>query len=223
VTRASACYSEGSDLKQAASILGEGKAVPDSMVLTRQRYTFEEWIDSPENTPRCELVDGVPVERMSTSSDHGQIVGELSDWLRRAQRAGFGRAAIGPVAVVLDADGARRNVREPDACFLRQERAYLDTGRAIEGVPDLVIEVLSSGNREDDLPGGEKWRDYERFGVPVYWIVDPEARNVAQYERRDGRLVETARLVSGGVLISSLFPTITLPVDDLFANVRHGR
>jgi len=78
-------------------------------------------------------------------------------------------------------------------------------------------------NREDDLPGGEKWRDYERFGVPVYWIVDPEARNVAQYERRDGRLVETARLVSGGVLISSLFPTITLPVDDLFANVRHGR
>jgi hypothetical protein len=43
-------------------------------VLTRRRYTFDEWIASPPNTPLAELVEGIPVERMATSSNHGWIV-----------------------------------------------------------------------------------------------------------------------------------------------------
>ncbi len=190
------------------------------MVLTKRRYTFDEWVDSPENTLRAELVEGIPVERMSTTRDHGRVVGELWDWLRRAERAGYGEVAMGPVGVVLDAQGERRNVREPDLCFIQEQRRHVITGKAIEGLPDLVIEVLSPTNRADDLPGGEVWRDYERFGVPVYWIVDPEARTVAQHEHRGDRFVETARLRSGDLLSFPLFPEITLPVADLFADVR---
>jgi hypothetical protein len=53
------------------------------VAITTLRYTFDDWIHSPENTPLAELVDGIPVERMATTFDHGQIVGELWDWLRR--------------------------------------------------------------------------------------------------------------------------------------------
>ncbi len=190
------------------------------MSLTRQRYTFDEWIDAPENTTLSELVEGIPVERMSTSSNHGWVAKALWRWLDKAEQAGFGIVQAGPVAVILDASGARRNVREPDFCFLRQERAYLDTGRAIEGVPDLIIEILSPTNRNDQLPGGEIWRDYERFAVPAYWIVDRASRTVTQYLHEHGTFREEAHLHANGVLASPLFPGITLPVDDLFSNLR---
>ena len=168
----------------------------------------------------AELVDGIPVERMSTTADHGRVVKALWRWLDLAEQAGYGSVYLGPVATLLDADSTRRNAREPDIFFLTQDRQYLDNGRVIEGVPDLVIEVLSLTNRSDALPGGEKWRDYERFGVPRYWVVDPEARTVTQYEHRSGRLEEAARLQSGDILSSSLFPGITLPVDTLFQRLR---
>ena len=190
------------------------------MAVTTRRYTFDEWIDSPANGMLTELVDGVPVERMSTTQDHGRVVKALWRWLDQAEHAGFGTVHLGPAAVVLDASGGRRNVREPDICFLSAARAYLDTGKAIEGVPDLVIEVLSPDNRRDDLPGGPIWRDYERFGVPAYWIVDPEARTCTQYVHRGGRFVEDARLGPDGTLQSPLFPGITLPVAGLFHGLR---
>ncbi len=191
-------------------------------MLTHQRYTFDEWIASPTNTPLTELVEGVPVERMATSSNHGWIVKAIWRWLDRAEQAGFGIMHAAPVAVILDAAGARRNVREPDFCFLRLERAHLDTGRAIEGVPDLIIEILSPTNRRDQLPGGDTWGDYERFGVPAYWIVDPTARTVTQYRNDGARLQEEARLGAGDILASPLFPGISQAVAGLFATMRRS-
>jgi len=193
--------------------------MPNRMVLSKRRYTFDEWAESPGNTTLAELVDGIPVERVSTSGDHGEVVGDLWDWLRRAQRAGHGRAYAGPTGVLLDPDRARENVREPDLFFFGPGRPTVRGRKGIEGVPDLVIEVLSPGNYQDELPGGSIWQSYERFGVPSYWIVDFEARTVAQHAHRDGRFVEVARLRSGDVLTSPLFPTITLPAADLFRAV----
>lgn len=197
-----------------------GKAVLNAMVLTRRRYRFDEWIDSPENTMLSELVEGIPVERMSTSRDHGRVVAELFDWLRRAERAGFGEVALGPVAVVLDASGPRRNVREPDLCFIQEQRLYIVTGKGIEGVPDLVIEVLSPTNRNDQLPGGDIWRDYERFRVPDYWIVDPEIRTVSQYAHLGDHYGLPVVLRPGDALKSVLLPGIILPVADIFASLQ---
>ncbi len=190
------------------------------MVVTKRRYTFDVWFDSPANTTLAELVDGIPIERMSTTSDHGSVVKALWRWLDRAEEMGYGTVYLGPVAALLDADSTRRNAREPDVFFLTQDRQYLDAGRAIEGVPDLVIEVLSPTNRGDALPGGEKWRDYERFAVPYYWTVDPDAKTVAQYEHRDGRLQQVALLRPGDTLSSPLLPGITLPVATLFQRLR---
>lgn len=187
------------------------------MALTRQRYTFDEWVDSPENTALSELVEGIPIERMPTTPDHGRIVRRLEHWLTRAEDAGFGEVHVGPVAVVLDTSGPRRNVREPDLCFVRADRAPIVTEKAIEGLPDLVIEVLSPSNRADDLPGGDIWKDYERFGVPRYWIVDPEMQTVAQYEHHGDKFGPPTVLSRDAWLQSDLFPGLTLPVAAIFA------
>ena len=92
------------------------------MVQTQRRYTADEWLDSPQNTTLAELVDGITVERMSTSGDHDEVANVLWRWLDQAHLAGYGRMYAGPTGVLLDPDGARNNVREPDFYFFRQGR-----------------------------------------------------------------------------------------------------
>jgi Uma2 family endonuclease len=53
-------------------------------------------------------------------------------------------------------------------------RAPIITARAVEGPPDLVVEIVSpSTSRKDRLT---KAAPYARFGIPCYWLLDPEQR-----------------------------------------------
>lgn len=195
------------------------KGVLKAMLQTQRRYTVDEWFDSPQNTTLAELVDGIPVERMTTSGDHAEMAKVLTRWLDRAEQAGYGLWFAGPAGVLLDPDSDRNNVREPDFCFFRQGRNPKRASKGIEGVPDFVIEILSHGNWRDDLPGGSVWNSYERFAVPYYWIVSPKDRTVTQYEHEQGHFVEIARLSTSDALICPLFPDLTLAVADLFADI----
>lgn len=51
--------------------------------------------------------------------------------------------------------------------------------RGFLGVPQLVVEVLSPGNAEDDTI--KKKEIYEKFGVPEYWIASPMSRKIYIY------------------------------------------
>ncbi|MFT5872491.1 MAG: Uma2 family endonuclease [Clostridium sp.] len=57
--------------------------------------------------------------------------------------------------------------------------------RGFLGVPQLVAEVLSPSNSEDDTI--KKKDIYEKFGVPEYWIASPMSRKVYVYNLEDGR------------------------------------
>jgi Uma2 family endonuclease len=187
------------------------------MVLTKQRYTFNDWLTVPDDGRRYELLHGEPVEMAAPTNNHGELAEELYMWLRQAQSAGYGRARLGPVAVLLDPQQRRENALNPDVFFIRAGREGISKADAIEGVPDLIIEILSPTTRDRDLPAGEKWRMYEGFGVPFYWLVDPELRTVRQYVLSGGRFTESATLRAGQSLTSPLFPGGSLSVADLFS------
>ena len=57
--------------------------------------------------------------------------------------------------------------------------------KAIFGVPDMVVEVLSKSTRNNDLT--IKKDIYESNGVKEYWIIDPWAKIVTVYHLRDGK------------------------------------
>ena len=57
----------------------------------------------------------------------------------------------------------------------------------VEGVPDLVVEILSpSTTRIDRIL---KKFTYEKYGVREYWIVDPKNKNVEVYHLVEGKFV----------------------------------
>ena len=57
--------------------------------------------------------------------------------------------------------------------------------RGYIGVPQLVVEVLSPSNADDDLI--MKKDLYEKYGVPEYWIISPMSKKVWIYMLIDNK------------------------------------
>ncbi len=98
----------------------------------------------------------------------------------------LGRVFFAP----LDVFFSSINVVEPDVLYVSWAR-FPDSGPArIEGPPDLVVEVLSPSTQRIDLT--RKQALYASFGVPEYWIIDPDAKPVRMLCLEAGAYVEQA-------------------------------
>lgn len=121
------------------------------------------------------------------------------------------RGSIWPeVAVFL----SPRHVYIPDLSFLLLENlARFADDVAIEGPPDLVVEVMSPSTASRDK--AHKLRVYHASGVPWYWLVEAESLLVTEYRHTpDGYLVN--QIVSpDDVFKPALFPGLALPLAEL--------
>ncbi len=68
-------------------------------------------------------------------------------------------------------------VVQPDLCVICDDDK-LDT-RGCNGAPDLVVEILSSGDTKRAMK--EKFEVLEESGVREYWLVNPHDKNVIIY------------------------------------------
>lgn len=66
-------------------------------------------------------------------------------------------------------------IREPDLLFMLAEHAERREEQVWQGA-DLVMEVVSPDDRRRDLV--TKRREYAQAGIPEYWIVDPQQREI---------------------------------------------
>lgn len=82
-----------------------------------------------------------------------------------------------PTDVIL----SRHDIAQPDLVFVSKERSHILTKANIQGVPDLVIEILSDSTRKIDE--GIKYERYERFGVREYWLTDPFQETVTVWKK----------------------------------------
>ena len=193
------------------------------MLATKTRYTFADLLEqAPGDETVYDILGGELVVWTSPADPHAAVVGELFDFLMDAQKADYGWARTAPRAVAFDfreRGFQSQDVTHPDALFVRKARRSIMGYHCVEGAPDLAVEVLSPTTRADDLPGGRKFAIYERYGVPYYWIADPDARTIAQYTWRDGSYGEPVVLSTGDALSCPLFPTITRDVAQIFAGI----
>jgi Uma2 family endonuclease len=74
----------------------------------------------------------------------------------------------------------------------------LITGRGIEGIPDLVVEILSPSTALRDLD--HKRFAYEAAGVPEYLIVNPDEKAGVLLHLVNGRYEEAFRAAWGAVV-----------------------
>jgi Uma2 family endonuclease len=115
---------------------------------------------------------------------------------------------------------APNKVRRPDVSFIRAERLaanQIPPGH-LRIAPDLAVEVVSPNDLHYETD--QKLEDYQRAGVRVIWVINPQTRTVRVY-RLDGSITglrEQDELSGEDVLtgfhcrVADLF--LTPPVDN---------
>lgn len=173
----------------------------------RGALTYEDYCALPDDGRRYEILDGELGVTPAPAPRHQKVVLNLASALDKHVRAhDLGEVYVAPIDVIL----ARTSVVQPDLVFVRAERLSLVTARAIEGPPDLVVEVLSPTTEARDR--GVKRELYARFGVPHYWLLDSEARRLTAYALAGTTYRQVAERTGTAEFTPTLFPGLTLPL-----------
>lgn len=145
---------------------------------TRKRWTYSEFARLPTSgSTRYEIVDDELVVTPAPTSRHQEIVTNLVTVLNVFVRSnGLGKVYASPLDVLF----GEGDYLEPDIVFVRADHSDLVSDRGIEGPPDLVVEVVSPSTEARDR--GIKLHRYRHYGVPEYWIVDPDDRRIEVWD-----------------------------------------
>jgi Uma2 family endonuclease len=159
----------------------------------RIALTYQDYAALPDDGKRYEIHDGELCEMAAPTPLHQIVSANLSDVLRAHVKArGHGLVLYAPLDVILSDRPGETTVLQPDIVFLDSERLGLISGRAIEGPPTLAVEILSPSTAAIDR--GRKRELYARYGVPYYWLVDFDARDIEASILRSGAYVVAARV-----------------------------
>ena len=177
------------------------------MALGRRKLTYEDYVRLPEppDARRYEILDGVIYVSPSPVPRHQ----EVSLNLERVLDAYIRRHHLGKLYhAALDVLLHEHTIAQPDIIFIAAGREQIITDRAIEGPPDLVVEILSPSTARRDR--GLKARLYARFGVPHYWIVDPRAETLSTYEPSAAATARARSFIKAAVATSPPFPGLRI-------------
>jgi Uma2 family endonuclease len=161
---------------------------------------------------RAELYDGEMIVHSPASFRHdriGNFVRSLLLFFVDEKDAGI---VNGPDTMVRL---ARDRQFAPDAYFVHKDRVPEPAPEKLfEGVPDLVMEILSPSNRQDDLE--IKRPAYRKAGVSEIWLIDPDTEEVLVDRKRKRGYASTQS--SEGRIASSALPGFWLNLDWLWAD-----
>jgi Uma2 family endonuclease len=143
------------------------------------KYTYADYQLWPDDE-RWEIIDGEAYAMTpAPSTMHQIILGNLHVIFHQYFRDKSCTTFIAPTDVVLD----DTNVVQPDALVVCDKSKITEAN--IQGVPDLVVEILSPATKLKDRR--EKKALYERFGVKEYLIIHPEDEMVDRYRLEHGK------------------------------------
>lgn len=130
-------------------------------------FTYDDFCVRVKDGEKADLIDGViymaSPENLRANDLFGWLYSLMRLYVRKRQ---LGRIYGSRVACRLD----DMNAPEPDILFVSSRHASRLKRNAVEGAPDCALEVVSPESVERDYI--KKRIQYERFGVPEYWIID---------------------------------------------------
>ncbi|MEN6325337.1 MAG: Uma2 family endonuclease, partial [Syntrophomonas sp.] len=87
-----------------------------------------------------------------------------------------------------------------------------------EGVPALVVEVLSQSTKGKDMV--VKLNLYMKSGIKEYWVVDLEKKSILQYSFSPERDIENLKIFEEEETIeSTVFSGLKISLVDIFSEI----
>ena len=166
-----------------------------------------------ETTDRLELIDGELYVTPSPTPLHQFVSGRLEFlFQQRVRELGYGLVFDAPLDVRL----ATRTIVQPDLIIVLPDRRPIVTGARVEGAPSLVVEIASPSTRALDRV--TKRATYAWYGVPEYWLVDPDAGTVTVCsDPREGHY-RNERVTTDNA-VSEIVPGLSVDLAELFSPI----
>lgn len=182
-------------------------------MVTVQRITAQEYLATPDETVRSELVEGEVIVH-GPSATHQRVLGDLYSALDRWIRAvPEGRGSPWwPLDVLID----EHNVFSPDLLWYAEGSGPVRGDERPYPIPALAVEVRSPSTWRYDI--GAKKAAYERNGLAELWLIDTSASELFVFRRsapKQPTFDVALELEASGTLTSPLLPGFTLSVGTL--------
>jgi len=173
-------------------------------------WTEEDYYKLPETNRIIDLSEGRLIISPSPTPKHQKILGKLyrliGDYISINN---LGEAVMSPTDVRL----WKGKIRHPDIAFMSKEHKKRITTKRW-GIPDLVVEIISKGNKRQDKV--DKFNEYQKAGIPEYWIVDPFEQTIEVYNLENGTYVSIGKRGVGEIIRSKLLAGFQVAVDSVF-------
>ena len=174
-------------------------------MLTRNPYkvprtAMEVFEMLPEGT-LCQVIDNIIYMSPAPNFEHQDICDELTSQIRVfIKKKKLGKCVSSPIDVFLD----NKNALQPDIIFIANENLSIIKEGKVRGVPDIVIEVLSTGTKDYDF--GKKKTAYEKNGVKEYFLVEQKTGEVYSFYLKNNKY-EAQPKVKGKIISRMLKKT----------------
>ena len=154
-----------------------------------KRYNAKQFLEFTKNkAERYELIEGIIYMMASPSVEHQDLAGNIYSEILQYLKGKPCRVFIAPLDVILfekskenkkneENEDDSQNVFQPDIFVVCDSKKIAKN--TINGAPDLIIEIVSPSNPENDYI--YKLNAYIDNGVREYWIVNPGTKSVTVY------------------------------------------
>jgi Uma2 family endonuclease len=182
------------------------------MTLGTMKMTARQFLQLGEDPPgiRLELVDGEVKVSPSPEPRHSFTDRRLTTILGSYIDDNDLGALFGDVDTIF----GEHDVRRPDLIYFAKSRLHLIGEKAMQGPPDLCVEIISPSSKTTDRK--QKFKQYEKGKVAHYWIVDPASKSIEGYKLAGGKYRLTGQGKNNDVVRLPPFQDLEIPLGRLW-------
>ena len=185
------------------------------MVVDSLRWTTQDLTAMPDDGgwKRYEIIDGELYVTRAPHIRHQSVGGKIYFFLEAwSQQTQLGSPVQTP-GVIFTANDAVI----PDVVWVGNARLNnIDDAGHLTVAPELMVEVLSPGDQNEQRDKKVKLKLYSRHGVQEYWIANWQLKTLEVYRRDNAQLQLVQTLMVGDTLTSPLLPKFSVAIAQLF-------
>ncbi len=175
-------------------------------------WTYEDWLNFPNDGWKYEIINGVlhmaPPPAINHQRSSGELFRRIANYVKDND---LGEVLEAPCGVQLPNQPAPV---EPDIFFVKKERLDIIGDQYVAGPPDLIVEILSPSTVQYDRD--DKFKLYQKAGVPEYWLVDYEAKTIELFTLVEGDYTPAGNYAGREVVASTQLDGFKISVESIF-------
>jgi Uma2 family endonuclease len=175
-------------------------------------WTYEDWLNFPDDGWKYEIIDGELYMAPPPGTGHQRSsIGLAARMYLYTQDNDLGQILEAPCGVRLPNQPVPV---EPDIFFIKKERLSIIKEKEVDGVPDLIVEILLPSNFQYDRT--KKFNIYQEAGVPEYWLLNYWEKTVEVFTLTAGAYQLLEKFETGDKVVSEQLPGFQIAVGTIF-------